>query len=454
MISNKLNNTISCNFCNLPANHKNNIIINRRNRLLRTNKMTTEKILKPRNLEVTGLIYSHKEFLADAMGLRDYERRKTQSAPASFSRESNSQDNDNNDDILAIKNTYAQKRVRPTLLPLQMKNKNSKKKNNMKCKNNVTTKTTTNTKKWNLVTKSSSLSNLIYPVKHANISITNGFNHNKPLQKGRNKLYEAIGLDRIHRAKSQERIVLKESISLQHHDEQKENVKKDSNSSNEDLMPKTSPMSCNSPYPDDEGPTPQYLTRGRTDSNVSVRDTRFTPSFANMPKYPMSSPDNDEVFNWNGENVMLAPSISSTDLHERRSNKLKFSSCNDNDNDEDDENELSGTIQLRNSYVSKFNLKLPTFVNKISQTNDVIEVSPREEEGEEELRERDNKEEDHLMKKKYKKYKIAAKIVAYTPPLHDDMLKREQKHANNGHVLSQLRLLQLATMNNDDNKKM
>jgi hypothetical protein len=33
------------------------------------------------------------------------------------------------------------------------------------------------------------------------------------------------------------------------------------------------------------------------------------------------------------------------------------------------------------------------------------------------------------------------------------MLKREQKHANNGHVLSQLRLLQLATMNNDDNKK-
>merc|ERR1711988_1742144 len=112
-------------------------------------------------------------------------------------------------------------------------------------------------------------------------------------------------------------------------------------------MPKTSPMSCNSPYPDDEGPTPQYLTRGRTDSNVSVRDTRFTPSFANMPKYPMSSPDNDE-------------------------------------------NELSGTIQLRNSYVSKFNLKLPTFVNKISQTNDVIEVSPREEEGEEELRERDN----------------------------------------------------------------
>ena len=68
--------------------------------------MTTEKILKPRNLEVTGLIYSHKEFLADAMGLRDYERRKTQSAPASFSRESNCQDNDNNDDILAIKNTY------------------------------------------------------------------------------------------------------------------------------------------------------------------------------------------------------------------------------------------------------------------------------------------------------------------------------------------------------------
>ena len=240
MISNKLNNTISCNFCNLPANHKNNIIINRRNELLRTNKMTTEKILKPRNLEATGLIYSHKEFLADAMGLRDYERRKTQSAPASFSRESNSQDNDNNDDILAIKNTYAQKRVRPTLLPLQMKNKNnSKKKNNMKRKNNVTTKTTTisNTKKWNLVTKSSSLSNLIYPVKNANISNTNGFNHNKPLQKGRNKLYEAIGLDRIHRAKSQERIVLKESISLQHHDEQKENIKKDSNSSNEDLMP-------------------------------------------------------------------------------------------------------------------------------------------------------------------------------------------------------------------------
>merc|ERR1711898_31220 len=216
-----------------------------------------------------------------------------------------------------------------------------------KCKNNVTTKTTTisNTKKWNLVTKSSSLSNLIYPVKHANISITHGFNHNKPLQKGRNKLYEAIGLDRIHRAKSQERIVLKESISLQHHDEQKENVKKDSNSSNEDLMPKTSPMSCNSPYPDDEGPTPQYLTRGRTDSNVSVRDTRFTPSFANMPKYPMPSPDNDEVFNWNVENVMLAPSISSMDLHERRSKKLKFSSCNDNDNDDDDddgddENEL------------------------------------------------------------------------------------------------------------------
>ena len=134
MISNKLNNTISCNFCDLPANHKNNIIINRRNRLLRTNKMTTEKILKPRNLEVTGLIYSHKEFLADAMGLRDYERRKTQSAPASFSRESNSQGNHNNDDILAIKNTYAQKRVRPTLLPLQMKNTNSKKKNNMKCK--------------------------------------------------------------------------------------------------------------------------------------------------------------------------------------------------------------------------------------------------------------------------------------------------------------------------------
>ena len=56
-----------------------------KNRLLRTNKMTTEKILKPRNLEVTGLIYSHKEFLADAMGLRDYERRKTQSAPASHS---------------------------------------------------------------------------------------------------------------------------------------------------------------------------------------------------------------------------------------------------------------------------------------------------------------------------------------------------------------------------------
>ena len=124
---------------------------------------------------------------------------------------------------------------------------------------------------------------------------------------------------------------------------------------------------------------------------------------------------------------------------------MKFSSCNDNDNDDDDgddENELSGTIQLRNSYVSKFNLKLPTFVNKISQTNDVIEVSPREE------------EEDHLMKKNYKKYNIAAKIVAYTPPLHDDMLKREQKHANNGHVLSQLRLLQLATMNNDENKKM
>ena len=46
MISNKLNNTISCNFCNLPANHKNNIIINRRRRLLRTNKMTTEKINK------------------------------------------------------------------------------------------------------------------------------------------------------------------------------------------------------------------------------------------------------------------------------------------------------------------------------------------------------------------------------------------------------------------------
>merc|ERR1711998_195257 len=115
------------------------------------------------------------------------------------------------------------------------------------------------------------------------------------------------------------------------------------------------------------------------------------------------------------------------------------------DDDEDDENELSGTIQLRNSYVSKFNLKLPTFVNKISQTNDVIEVSPREEEGE---------EEDHLMKKNHKKYNIAAKIVAYTPPLHDDMLKREQKHANNGHVLSQLRLLQLATLNNDNNKKM
>lgn len=217
-------------------------------------------------------------------------------------------------------------------------------------------------------------------------------------------------------------------------------------------MPKTSPISCNSPYPDDEGPTHQYLTRGRTDSNISVRDTRFTPSFANMPKYPMSSPDNDEVFNWNGENVMLALSVSSTDLYEGTSHKFKFSSCNDDD--DDDENELSGTI-LRNSYVSKFNLKLPTFVNEVSQTkdkDDVIEVSPREEEGEEELREKDDEVQDYLMEKMDKKYNIAAKIVAYTPPLHDDMLKRERKHANNGHALSQLRLLQLATMNDD--KKM
>ena len=35
-----------------------------------------------------------------------------------------------------------------------------------------------------------------------------------------------------------------------------------------------------------------------------------------------------------------------------------------------------------------------------------------------------------LANQNHKKYNIAAKIVAYTPPLHDDMLKREQKHAH------------------------
>ena len=198
-------------------------------------------------------------------------------------------------------------------------------------------------------------------------------------------------------------------------------------------------MSCNSPFPH------EIITRARTDSNISLRDTRFTPSFANMPpNYPLvsSSPNdesNAEVFQWNGENVLLAPSVSNNDIQTSR-----FSTSNNNLENEKDENELSfGTVELRNSFVGCLNLELPRFVNEVqkTKTDEIIEVSPREE---------DKDELNSDTKSKIKRKNISCNVVAYTPPLHDEnMVKRERKHASKGHVLSQLRLLQLA-INDED----
>lgn len=247
------------------------------------------------------------------------------------------------------------------------------------------------------------------------------------------QLYEAIGVDRIYRLKSQERIVIKVNSSMK---DVKEIFLQNSHDSTkqEQLLPKSSPMSCNSPFPH------EIISRARTDSNISLRDTRFTPSFANMPRnYPSfsSSPDderNDEIFQWNGENVLLAPSVSNNDI--------KSSSFNSDKN----ENELSfGSVELRNSFVGCLNLELPKFVDEVTKTkmDEIIEVSPRVE---------DKDEFNSDAKSQTKRKNNINNMVAYTPPLHDEnMVKRERKHANKGHVLSQLRLLQLEI--NDDKMK-
>lgn len=421
-------NPISCNFCSV-----------RRKRL---SKVTTaEKMIKPTNQTVESLRHNYNDFMADAKGLRDYERRKVYSDTVSFTGNSK-----HSDEIHAVKNMYAQRQVRPSLKPLYGdnsfnpkdfdSNSRSKIKNNFKCKKHATSKNGT------VVTKSSSLSNLMYPIKNYNTN-NSGIDYVNVIQKrGKNKkeqLYEAIGVDRIYRLKSQERIVINaNNISIK---DVKENLSQNVNDSTkqEELLPKSSPMSCNSPFPH------EIITRARTDSNISLRDTRFTPSFANMPPNytPVSSSPDDEnsaeVFQWNGENVLLAPSVSNNDIQTSR-----FSTSNNNLENEKDENGLSfGTVELRNSFVGCLNLELPRFVNELqkTKTDDIIEVSPREE---------DKDELNSDTKSQIKRKNISCNVVAYTPPLHNEnMVKRERKHANKGHVLSQLRLLRLGI--NDEN---
>jgi len=418
-------NPISCNFCSV-----------RRKRLSKVR--TEEKMIKPTNQTVESLRHSYNDFMADAKGLRDYERRKVYSDTVSLNGK-------HSDEMYAVKNMYAQRQVRPSLKPLYGdnsfnpkdfdSNNRSKRKNNSKCKKHTTSKNVT------VVTKSSSLSNLMYPVKNYNTS-NSGIDYVNVIQKkGKKKkeqLYEAIGVDRIYRLKSQERIVINANISIK---DAKENLSQNVSDSTkqEELLPKSSPMSCNSPFPH------EIITRARADSNISLRDTRFTPSFANMPpNYHSlsSSPDDEssaEVFQWNGENVLLAPSVSNNDIQTSR-----FSTSNNNLENEKDENGLSfGTVELRNSFVRCLNFELPRFVNELkkTKTDNIIEVSPREE---------DKDELNSDTKSQIKRKNISCNVVAYTPPLQDEnIVKRERKHANKGHVLSQLRLLQLAI--NDEN---
>eukprot|EP00944_MAST-04C_sp_MAST-4C-sp1_P015847 g15847.t1 len=180
------------------------------------------------------------------------------------------------------------------------------------------------------------------------------------------------------------------------------------------------PKGLNAPLPHEHSPfkssnaLPQPLN---TSACVALQETAFTSCFVDMPQQHLSSQDTtDKAFNWNDQRVLLAPSLSDAGS-KVESPKSGHGTMLSKSDQFIYSKENANASELRKSFFTSLK-----------------------------FRELGGEHRQYLDPKMYsKKTGPPSHIVAYTPPLRDlNCIDREVETANQGHVVSQLRLLQLA----------
>ena len=355
-----------------------------------------EKVCKPRCKRISLLIDDHKQTMAIAKGLA-YHRKYRVWSPSCFSTEAQVTLSGASS---CTQHTDARLKVKPLLKPINDYSKlgafkKSYSGGRKKRPRRVAAQRT-------FISKSSPLSNIVYPIRkydplHSNSDAKARLNSRKI---GRNKFQDAIGADRIYRLKSQERIIIHEGI----------------------------PKGLNAPLPHEHSPfkssstLPQPLKKNAC---VALQETAFTSCFVDMPQQHPSSPDTtDKAFNWNDQRVLLAPSLSDA------GSKV-----------ESPESGHPTMLSKSDQFIcSKENAKASALRKSFFKSI--------------KFRQLGGEHRQYLDPQVYsKKTDSPSHIIAYTPPLRDlNGIDREVETANQGHVVSQLRLLQLALQKPDDDE--
>ena len=350
-----------------------------------------EKMCKPRCKRISSLIDEDRLTIAAAKGLARH-RGQHLWPPSSNAGESQFT---STGATSAMNHTDARLKVKPTLKPINDSSKvDASKKPKRKRKKRPHRKIARRT----FISKSSPLSNIVYPIRIYNPLYSNRDTKASLSSRkiGRNKFQDAIGVDRIYRLKSQERIIIHEGV----------------------------PKGLNAPLPHEHISlsSSNILPRAlEPNACVALEETAFTSCFADMPQQHVTSPDaTDNSFHWNDQRVLLAPSLSDAGS--------KIGSP---------ESRYATTLSKSEQFMySKENVKASKLRTSFFQSL--------------KFRELQGGHRQNLDPTMHSKKVEPPCTYVYNPPLRDvNSLGREVETANQGHVASQLRLLQLAINKTD-----